>query len=105
MLESCGCTVVVALFALMCDRSYLGKIWTDTLVHDQHALKLLVDVMGEVWYTQCRPFAQPGPQDRVMLGTDYPFPLGELQPGTLIGSSSFSDAQKVSHGVCQSVLL
>lgn len=25
-------------------------------------------------------------QDKVMLGTDYPFPLGELEPGTLIES-------------------
>lgn len=25
-------------------------------------------------------------QDKVMLGTDYPFPLGELQPGSLIES-------------------
>ena len=35
----------------------------DSLVHDNTALKLLVDVMGE---------------DRVILGTDYPFPLGEV---------------------------
>lgn len=44
-------------------RSFLGKFWTDSLVHDSTALKLLVDVIGE---------------DRVMLGTDYPFPLGEV---------------------------
>ena len=25
-------------------------------------------------------------QDKVMLGTDYPFPLGELEPGSLIES-------------------
>jgi aminocarboxymuconate-semialdehyde decarboxylase len=41
----------------------LGKIWTDSLVHDPEALKLLINVMGE---------------DKVMLGTDYPFPLGEV---------------------------
>ena len=29
-------------------RSFLGKIWTDSLVHDPTALKLLVDTMGEV---------------------------------------------------------
>ena len=44
-------------------RSFLGRFWTDTLVHDNTALKLLVDVIGE---------------DRVILGTDYPFPLGEV---------------------------
>ena len=32
-----------------------------------------------------------------MLGTDYPFPLGELEPGKLIESmSDFSDELKVS---------
>lgn len=35
-------------------------------------------------------------QDKVMLGTDYPFPLGELQPGTLIESmDEFDDKLKV----------
>lgn len=34
-------------------------------------------------------------QDKVMLGTDYPFPLGELQPGTLIESmEEFDDTLK-----------
>jgi aminocarboxymuconate-semialdehyde decarboxylase len=32
--------------------------------------------------------------DRVALGTDYPFPLGELEPGTLIRSMPWNDAQK-----------
>lgn len=35
-------------------------------------------------------------QDKVMLGTDYPFPLGELQPGSLIESMhEFDDKLKV----------
>lgn len=50
-------------------RRYAGRFYTDSLVHDPHALRLLVDVLG---------------QDRVMLGTDYPFPLGDLEPGRLI---------------------
>ena len=44
-------------------RNFLGKFWTDSLVHDTTAIKLLVDIIGE---------------DRVILGTDYPFPLGEV---------------------------
>ncbi|XP_027008109.2 2-amino-3-carboxymuconate-6-semialdehyde decarboxylase [Tachysurus fulvidraco] len=52
-------------------RKYLGSFYTDSLVHDSLALQLLVDVIGK---------------DKVMLGTDYPFPLGELEPGTLIES-------------------
>lgn len=35
-------------------------------------------------------------QDKVMLGTDYPFPLGELEPGSLIESTDdFDDTLKV----------
>lgn len=36
-------------------------------------------------------------QDKVMLGTDYPFPLGELQPGALIESmDDFDEKLKVT---------
>lgn len=36
-------------------------------------------------------------QDKVMLGTDYPFPLGELQPGSLIESmEEFDNTLKVT---------
>ncbi|XP_062390705.1 2-amino-3-carboxymuconate-6-semialdehyde decarboxylase [Sardina pilchardus] len=52
-------------------RKYLGSFYTDSLVHDPLALRLLLDVIGK---------------DKVMLGTDYPFPLGELEPGSLIES-------------------
>ncbi|XP_041662447.1 2-amino-3-carboxymuconate-6-semialdehyde decarboxylase isoform X1 [Cheilinus undulatus] len=57
-------------------RKYLGSFYTDSLVHDPIALKLLLDVIGK---------------DKVMLGTDYPFPLGELQPGSLIESMNEFD--------------
>lgn len=45
---------------------YLGKFWVDSLVHDTDMLKKLIDLFG---------------YNRVALGTDYPFPLGELQAG------------------------
>lgn len=32
-------------------------------------------------------------QDKVILGTDYPFPLGELEPGKLIESMGEFDAE------------
>ena len=38
-------------------------------MHDEAALRFLVNLIGE---------------DKVALGTDYPFPLGELSPGKLI---------------------
>lgn len=50
-------------------REYLKKIYVDSLVHDKQALKYLLEVFGE---------------DRIALGSDYPFPLGELEPGKLI---------------------
>eukprot|EP00052_Salpingoeca_macrocollata_P004099 m.39328 g.39328 ORF g.39328 m.39328 type:complete len:371 (+) comp13964_c0_seq1:60-1172(+) len=72
------------LFADACQtnpREFLGKFWSDSLVHDSTALDLLLKVIGE---------------NRVMLGTDYPFPLGELQPGALIDNAALPDAVKVS---------
>ena len=31
-----------------CCRKYIGQIYTDSLVHDEKALKLLVDTIGQV---------------------------------------------------------
>lgn len=53
-------------------REYLNKIYLDTLVHDAPMLKYLIELMGA---------------ERLALGTDYPFPLGELEPGQLINQS------------------
>jgi aminocarboxymuconate-semialdehyde decarboxylase len=33
-------------------------------------------------------------EDFIALGTDYPFPLGELQPGKIIEESDFSKELK-----------
>lgn len=60
-------------------REYLGRFWLDSLVHDPAMLQHVVNLVGP---------------ERVALGTDYPFPLGELQPGTLIRSMPWDDAQK-----------
>ncbi len=60
-------------------RDYLGRFWIDALVHDPAILRLVVDQMGA---------------SRVAMGTDYPFPLGELVPGELIRSMSYDDATK-----------
>ena len=51
---------------------YLGKFWVDSLVHDSKTLQYLVDLMGK---------------EKVCLGTDYPFPLGEDNAGELIDST------------------
>ncbi len=60
-------------------RSYLGKFYVDSLVHDAETLKFILNIFGE---------------DRVALGTDYPFPLGELKPGRLIDSLKLSDKSR-----------
>lgn len=57
-------------------REYLGKFWIDSLVHDQPMLDYIVNLVGA---------------DKIALGTDYPFPLGELEPGKLINSMPYSD--------------
>lgn len=50
-------------------RDFIGKFWIDSLVHDEDALHYIIKLMG---------------QDKICLGSDYPFPLGELHPGKLI---------------------
>jgi aminocarboxymuconate-semialdehyde decarboxylase len=55
---------------------YLRRIYVDSLVHDPLALRFLVERMGA---------------QRVALGSDYPFPLGEARPGKLIDSSGFPE--------------
>ena len=58
---------------------YLGKFWVDSLVHDNDALDYLINKVGI---------------DKIALGTDYPFPLGEPEPGGLITNSSLSNDDK-----------
>jgi aminocarboxymuconate-semialdehyde decarboxylase len=55
-------------------RGYIGKFWIDSLVHDEKAMQYIIDVMGT---------------DKICLGSDYPFPLGEHHPGKLIESMHF----------------
>jgi len=59
--------------------SYVDRFYVDSAVFDQRALALLVDVMGE---------------ERVMLGSDYPYPLGEQEVGRLIRDADFSPQRR-----------
>ena len=52
-------------------RDYLGRLYVDSLVHDAEALRYLMKALGP---------------ERIALGSDYPFPLGEECPGQLIQS-------------------
>jgi len=58
---------------------YLDRFYVDSAIFDQRSLKLLVDVVGE---------------DHIMLGSDYPYPLGEEHIGELIRNSQFSAEAK-----------
>jgi aminocarboxymuconate-semialdehyde decarboxylase len=53
--------------------AYVDRFSVDSAVFDPRALALLVDVMGA---------------ERVMLGSDHPFPLGEQKIGALIRNTS-----------------
>ena len=57
-----------------------ARFYVDSLVHDADALRLLLKLFGA---------------QRVALGSDYPFPLGETRPGQLIDSmKEFSAKEK-----------
>lgn len=60
-------------------RKYLNRMYFDSLVHEAANLNYLITLVGA---------------DQVMLGTDYPFPLGELEPGKLIDSMPYDDSIK-----------
>lgn len=61
-------------------REYIGKFWVDGITHDDDALRFLVDLMGA---------------DRIAYGTDYPFPLGDLEHGRFIEEhSNLSSTEK-----------
>lgn len=47
-------------------RNYCGKFWVDSITHDDKLLKYVLDMQGA---------------DRICMGTDYPFPLGDLKFG------------------------
>jgi aminocarboxymuconate-semialdehyde decarboxylase len=61
-------------------RESVRGIYYDSLVHDAEALRYLLRLVGA---------------DRVALGSDYPFPLGERTPGELIrGMPELDDATR-----------
>jgi aminocarboxymuconate-semialdehyde decarboxylase len=59
---------------------YADRFWIDSAVFGESALRLQAEVMGI---------------DRIMMGSDYPFPLGEIDPGEVIDSAEFlEDAER-----------
>lgn len=60
-------------------RTYLGKFWVDSITHDIDALEYILKMQGS---------------KRVCLGSDYPFPLGDLEIGKFIEDSTLSQQVK-----------
>jgi len=66
-------------------RKYLGKFWVDSITHDPLMLELVLKLQGS---------------KRITLGSDYPFPLVDLEIGKFIEEMSLSEQVKedIFHG-------
>lgn len=60
-------------------KDYLGKFWVDSHVCDHKMLQYVIDLVGA---------------DKVVQGSDYPFPLGEAVPGELVRTAPLDTATK-----------
>jgi len=69
--------------------TYLGKFWVDSLLHDRTALSYIISKVG---------------MEKIALGTDYPFPLGELEPGSLIDEMENLSADNKDMLYCRNAL-
>jgi aminocarboxymuconate-semialdehyde decarboxylase len=59
----------------------LAAMYYDTLVQDPRALRYLADVVGS---------------DRIMMGSDMPFPIGDLAPLKIIEETPFSESERAA---------
>ena len=59
----------------------LSRIYTDTILHEARVLKFVVEMMGA---------------DRLMMGSDMPFPIGDTEPMKIVAAAGFSKEQAAS---------
>ena len=59
----------------------LASIYTDTILHDARVLKFVIEMMGT---------------ERLMMGSDMPFPIGDLEPLKIVAAAGLSAAQAAS---------
>jgi len=67
-------------------RDYVGRFWVDSITHDARLMEYVLDLQGA---------------DRIVMGSDYPFPLGDLEFGKYIEEEmALEDAQMeaIFHG-------
>jgi aminocarboxymuconate-semialdehyde decarboxylase len=69
-------------------REYIGKFWIDSATHDDQLFKYVLDMVGP---------------KKITLGTDYPFPLGDLEVGKFIEEMGL-EKSVVDDIFCQSTL-
>lgn len=60
-------------------RNYMGKFWVDSITHDPMMLEYVIKLQGT---------------KRITLGSDYPFPLGNLEIGKFIEEMDISEESK-----------
>jgi aminocarboxymuconate-semialdehyde decarboxylase len=59
----------------------LASIYTDTILHDARVLKFVIEMMGT---------------DRLVMGSDMPFPIGDLEPMKIVADAELTAAQTAS---------
>ncbi len=69
-------------------REYIGKFWIDSATHDDQLFKYVLEMVGP---------------KKITLGTDYPFPLGDLEVGKFIEEMGL-EKSVVDQIFCQSTL-
>ena len=70
---------LVAIDNAVNPREYLGRFWVDSHVCDHKMLQYIIDLVGS---------------DKVVQGSDYPFPLGEASPGELVRTAPLAEDEK-----------
>jgi aminocarboxymuconate-semialdehyde decarboxylase len=59
----------------------LAAMYYDSIVQDPRALRYLADIVGT---------------DRIMMGSDMPFPIGDLAPLKIVAETRFSDSERAA---------
>ena len=56
----------------------LAHLYTDTILHDARVLKFVIEMMGP---------------DRLMMGSDMPFPIGDTEPMRIVAEARLTEQQ------------
>src|SRR5690349_10604547 len=59
----------------------IGRLYLDTILHDVRVLQFVVTMLGA---------------DRLMMGSDSPFPIGDLEPTRIVTAAGLSADQVVA---------